>query len=67
MKAEFQGGGNNMTLIKGKRYEWYVNNYENKKKDGLFTGEYDNANGNAIMLTRNGEKWSVDIKDLQKI
>lgn len=54
-----------MELIKGKRYEWYINNCENKKKDGLFTGEYDKANGNAILLTRNGEEWSVPVEDLK--
>ena len=26
-----------MELIQGKRYEWYINNYEDKKKNGLFT------------------------------
>lgn len=54
-----------MLPIKGKRYEWHINNYENKKKDGLFTGEFDKANGNAILLTRNGEEWSVPVKDLK--
>lgn len=54
-----------MALIQGKRYEWHINNYENKKKDGLFTGEYDKVNGNAILLTRNGEKWSVPVGDLK--
>lgn len=54
-----------MKLVKGKRYEWYINNYENKKKDGLFTGEYDKTNGNAILLTRNGEEWSVPVENLK--
>lgn len=54
-----------MELTKGKRYEWYINNYERKKKDGLFIGEYDKTNGNAILLTRNGEKWSVPVEDLK--
>jgi len=53
-----------MELIQGKRYEWYINNYEDKKKNGLFTGEYDKSNGNAILLTRNGERWSVPVEDL---
>ena len=52
-----------MELIKGRRYEWYINNYENKKKDGLFTGEYE-TNGNAILLTRSGEQWSVPVEEL---
>lgn len=56
-----------MKLIKGKRYEWYINNYENKKKNGLFIGEYDKANGNAILLTRNGEEWSIPVEDLRRV
>lgn len=52
-----------MTLTQGKRYEWYVNNVEDKKKSGLFTGEYY-KNGNAKLLTRNGEEWSVPVKHL---
>ena len=56
-----------MKLIKGKRYKWLINNYENKKKDGLFTGEYDKANGNAILLTRNGERWSIPVEDLTEV
>lgn len=53
-----------MKLIKGKRYKWCINNYENKIKDGLFTGEYDKVNGNAILLTRSGEEWSVPTEEL---
>ena len=53
-----------MELIQGKRYEWYINNYEDKKKNGLFTGEYDKENGNAILLTRNGERWSIPVEEL---
>jgi len=53
-----------MTLIQGKRYEWCINNVEDKKKDGLFTGEYY-KNGNAKLLTRNGEEWSVPVEHLQ--
>lgn len=52
------------TLQKGKRYEWFINNYEDKKKSGLFTGEYDEANGNALLITKNGEIWSVPEDDL---
>ena len=57
---------NNMkaTLQKGKRYEWFINNYENKKKSGLFIGEYDKANGNALLMTKNGEIWSIPEDDL---
>ena len=51
-------------ITKGKRYWWYINNYENKIKSGLFTGEYDEKNENAILLTKNGEYWSIPEKDL---
>lgn len=50
-------------MKQGKRYWWYINNYENKVKSGLFTGEY-NKNNNAILLTKNGECWSIPEKDL---
>jgi len=54
-----------LKMIKtGKRYYWFINNYENKIKSGLFTGEYDINNGNAILLTKNGECWSIPQKDL---
>ena len=58
-------GNKNIIPIKGKRYEWYINDYEEKKKSGLFTGEYDKANGNAILLTRNGERWSIPVNHLK--
>ena len=51
-------------LIKGKRYEWFINNVEDKKKNGLFTGEYDEHNGNALLLTKSGETWSVPVEHL---
>lgn len=51
-------------IIKGKRYWWYINNYENKIKSGLYTGRYDMNNSNALLLTKNGEYWSVPQKDL---
>lgn len=54
-----------MKLIKGKRYEWHINNVDDRKKNGLFTGEYDKANGNAILMTRNGETWSVPAENLK--
>lgn len=47
-----------------KRYYWLINNYENKIKSGLFTGEYDINNGNALLITKNGEHWSVPETDL---
>jgi hypothetical protein len=48
----------------GKRYWWYINNYENKIKSGLFTGEYDEKNKNALLLTKSGVCWSVPKEDL---
>lgn len=51
-------------LQTGKRYEWYINNYENKKKNGLFTGEYDNRNCLPVFVTKNGERWTVPFEDL---
>lgn len=53
-----------MVPVKGKRYEWYINNYDDRKKNGLFTGEYDKNNGNAILLTTNGETWSICVENL---
>lgn len=50
-------------MKQGKRYWWYINNYENKVKSGLFTGEY-NKNNNVILLTKSGEHWSIPEKDL---
>ena len=45
-------------MKKGKRYWWYFHNERNKIKSGLFTGEYE-KNGNAILLTKNGDSWSL--------
>ena len=56
-----------MILKKGKRYAWYINNYEHKKKDGLFTGTFNEANGSAILMTKNGDAWSIPIKDLMEV
>lgn len=50
-------------LKTGTRYWFYVDGY-GKKKNGLFTGEYDKENGNAILKTKNGETWSVPAEDL---
>lgn len=50
--------------IRGKRYQFPLNNYDNRSKSGLFTGEYDKKNGNAILLTKSGERWSIPIHDL---
>lgn len=54
-----------MDLIPGKRYEWYINDREDKKQSGLFTGEYE-KNGNALLTTREGEEWSVPVEGLRK-
>ena len=56
-----------MKLKKGKRYTWYVNNYENKMKNGLFTGDFDKKNNNSILITKNGEVWSIPIKNLIEV
>ena len=50
-------------LIPGKRYKWLTVIPGDKYRDGLFTGEYDKNNGNAILMTRNGETWSVPEKN----
>lgn len=50
-------------MKQGKRYWWYIDNYENKVKSGLFTGEYS-KNNNAILLTKNGERWIIPEKYL---
>ena len=56
-----------MQITKGKRYTWYINNYENKTKSGLFTGSFDKNNGNAILMTKSGETWSIPLTDLIEI
>ena len=55
-----------MKLKKGKRYAWYINNYENKMKNGLFTGNFD-KNNNSILMTKNEEVWSIPVKDLIEV
>lgn len=55
-----------MRITKGKRYTWYINNYENKTKSGLFTGNFD-KNGNAILMTKEGETWSIPLQDLREV
>ena len=54
-------------LKAGKRYWFNVNNYEpGKVKSGLFTGKYS-SNGNAILMSKNGETWSIppDVVEMQ--
>lgn len=56
-------------LVKGKRYEWIVKTFRTiprKHKNGLFTGEFDPTNGNALLITKNGEEWSVPSSDLKE-
>lgn len=55
-----------MRITKGKRYSWYINNYENKLKSGLFTGDFDRNNGNAILMTKSGEVWSIPLTNLKE-
>ena len=56
-----------MQITTGKRYTWYINNYENKTKSGLFTGEFDKNNGNALLITKEGETWSIPLKELIEV
>ncbi len=56
-----------MRITKGKRYTWYINNYEDKIKSGLFTGNFDKNNGNAILMTKEGETWSIPLQDLREV
>ena len=53
-----------MELVPGKRYWWYVDNISDRKRVGLFTGEYDYRNGNAVLITKWGERWSIPIDNL---
>lgn len=50
-------------LIPGKRYWWYINNVDEHKRSGLFTGSYDYRNGNAIFITKWGERWSIPAEE----
>ena len=53
-----------MSLIPGKRYEWPVSNIPaDGKKNGLFIGIYDKNNGNALLMTKNGDTWSIPEED----
>ena len=55
-------------LIVGKRYTWPSSNAHGARwVNGLFTGEYDKANGNALLLTKNGERWSVPVEECQEM
>ena len=59
-----------MKIIAGKRYCWYPilvsgGGYKGKIHSGLFTGEFD-KNGNAFLMTKYGETWSIPIKDLKE-
>ena len=55
-------------LIAGKRYTWPTSNMRGARwVNGLFTGEYDKTNGNAILMTRDGERWNVPIDICQEM
>lgn len=48
-----------MKLQTGKRYAWPITiPSDGRMKSGLFTGQYA-KNGNAILITKTGEEWSV--------
>lgn len=55
-----------MTITRGKRYWWNVDNYSDRIKSGLFTGSFDPKNGNAILMTKSGETWSIPIEELKE-
>lgn len=53
-----------MSLIPGKRYEWPISNIPaDGKRNGLFIGIYDKNNGNALLMTKNGDTWSIPEED----
>ena len=54
----------NNVPIPGKRYWFYIDNWTDRKKDGLFTGNFDLNNGNALLMSKNGDTWSIPVKDL---
>ena len=47
-----------MKLKSGKRYWFYPTNYRDTIRSGLFTGEYA-KNGSAIIVERDGSRWSI--------
>lgn len=54
-------------LIEGKRYMWPSSNVPGSRwVNGLFTGEYKD-NGNAILMTKDGETWSVPVDECQLV
>lgn len=55
-----------INITKGKKYYWNINNYSNKTKTGLFTGNFDQYNGNAILMTKTGETWSIPLTELKE-
>ena len=55
-----------MELKAGKLYSFPLTiPSDGREKEGLFTGEYAD-NGNAILMTKNGERWSVPKENLHK-
>ena len=47
-----------VNLKPGKRYWFHINNYDDRVKNGLFTGEY-NAQGLALLKTKTGDTWCI--------
>lgn len=47
----------------GKRYWFYINDYDGSYKSGLLTGEKE-ENGNVILMTKTGERWSIPPENL---
>ena len=53
-----------IALTPGKRYWFFIDNWSIRKKNGLFTGEYDVDNGNALLVSKNGDIWSIPVSHL---
>lgn len=52
---------NSNNLISGKRY-WFWSGYH--IRSGLYGGETDANNGNAIVCEKDGTRWSIPAEDL---
>ena len=52
------GNREKVNLKPGKRYWFYINNYDDRVKNGLFTGEY-NAQRLALLKTKTGDTWCI--------
>ena len=49
----------------GKRYWWYIiADIKRHIRSGFFTGKYSKYSGDPILLTKEGDSWSIPIEDL---